>query len=191
MSTWPNSASAASLTRCTSSSFETSAGATSALTPSASTSVLSWFRSDSVRATSTTCTPSRASARAAARPIPRLAPVMTATFPLSSLDIEDTSRHTRGMHQWLGRCTAHLNKYTLWGSFRTSKRYTRISTPNPAARSDTAYPASCDRKGFDSIKIAFYGDSLTAGIPGVSYFNILRQRLPEHELLNFGQPDDT
>ena len=41
------------------------------------------------------------------------------------------------------------------------------------------------------MKIAFYGDSLTAGIPGVSYFNILRQRLPEHELLNFGQPDDT
>lgn len=41
------------------------------------------------------------------------------------------------------------------------------------------------------MKIAFYGDSLTAGIPGVSYFNLLKQRLPQHELLNFGEPDDT
>jgi lysophospholipase L1-like esterase len=41
------------------------------------------------------------------------------------------------------------------------------------------------------VRIAFYGDSLTEGIPGVSYFKILRRRFPQHTLLNYGQGDDT
>jgi lysophospholipase L1-like esterase len=39
--------------------------------------------------------------------------------------------------------------------------------------------------------IACYGDSLTAGIPGVSYVDILRKRLPQHTLLNYGRIDET
>lgn len=41
------------------------------------------------------------------------------------------------------------------------------------------------------MKIAFYGDSLTEGFPGASYFRILKKRLPEHTLLNFGEGDDS
>ena len=41
------------------------------------------------------------------------------------------------------------------------------------------------------MKIAFYGDSLTKGIPGLSYFQMLEERLPEHELMNYGKGGDT
>jgi len=41
------------------------------------------------------------------------------------------------------------------------------------------------------MKIAFFGDSLTEGIHGASYFEILKKKLPEHELLNFGKGGDT
>lgn len=41
------------------------------------------------------------------------------------------------------------------------------------------------------MKIAFYGDSLTRGIPGASYFDILSERLPEHALLNYGKGGET
>jgi lysophospholipase L1-like esterase len=41
------------------------------------------------------------------------------------------------------------------------------------------------------MKIAFIGDSLTLGIPGSSYFGILRQRLPQHTLVNLGKGNDT
>ncbi len=41
------------------------------------------------------------------------------------------------------------------------------------------------------MKIAFFGDSLTKGIPGTAYFQLLRQNLPQHELLNFGKGGDT
>lgn len=41
------------------------------------------------------------------------------------------------------------------------------------------------------MKIAFYGDSLTEGIPGVSYFRILEAKLPDHELVNHGKGGDT
>jgi len=38
---------------------------------------------------------------------------------------------------------------------------------------------------------AFYGDSLTEGIPGVSFFGALEAMLPEHELKNCGKGGDT
>ncbi|MBN1811366.1 MAG: SGNH/GDSL hydrolase family protein [Anaerolineae bacterium] len=41
------------------------------------------------------------------------------------------------------------------------------------------------------MKIAFTGDSLTKGIPGSSYFAILRKRLPQHQLINLGRGNDT
>lgn len=41
------------------------------------------------------------------------------------------------------------------------------------------------------MKIAFYGDSITQGIPGASYFDALRERLPEHTLINYGKGGDT
>ena len=40
-------------------------------------------------------------------------------------------------------------------------------------------------------KIAFFGDSLTEGIPGASYFQILKDRLPNENLINFGKGGDT
>jgi lysophospholipase L1-like esterase len=41
------------------------------------------------------------------------------------------------------------------------------------------------------MKIACIGDSLTQGIPGVSYFAILRERLPQHQWVNLGKGNDT
>jgi lysophospholipase L1-like esterase len=41
------------------------------------------------------------------------------------------------------------------------------------------------------MRITFVGDSLTAGMPGSSYFAILRQQLPEHRLINLGRGNDT
>jgi lysophospholipase L1-like esterase len=41
------------------------------------------------------------------------------------------------------------------------------------------------------MKIAFIGDSLTKGIPGSSYFAILRKNLPQHQLVNLGRGNDT
>lgn len=41
------------------------------------------------------------------------------------------------------------------------------------------------------MKIAFFGDSLTEGIPGASYFDRLRDQLPEHQLMNYGKGGDT
>jgi lysophospholipase L1-like esterase len=40
------------------------------------------------------------------------------------------------------------------------------------------------------MKIAFFGDSLTAGKPGASYLEILGDLLPDHELLNYGRGGD-
>jgi lysophospholipase L1-like esterase len=41
------------------------------------------------------------------------------------------------------------------------------------------------------VRIAFFGDSLTSGVPGSSYFAILRERFPDDTLLNFGKGNDT
>ena len=41
------------------------------------------------------------------------------------------------------------------------------------------------------LKIAFIGDSLTEGIVGTSYFDILKEKLSRHELLNYGKGGDT
>jgi lysophospholipase L1-like esterase len=41
------------------------------------------------------------------------------------------------------------------------------------------------------LKIAFIGDSLTEGIVGASYFDILQDKLSQHELLNYGKGGDT
>jgi len=41
------------------------------------------------------------------------------------------------------------------------------------------------------MRIAFVGDSLTAGRPGSSYFAILRARLVGHKLVNLGRGNDT
>jgi lysophospholipase L1-like esterase len=46
-------------------------------------------------------------------------------------------------------------------------------------------------KGKSGLKIAFFGDSLTEGNTGASYFNILRQKLSRHELFNYGRGGDT
>lgn len=41
------------------------------------------------------------------------------------------------------------------------------------------------------MRIVFVGDSLTSGIPGSSFFAILKEKLPEHELVNLGEGNDT
>ncbi len=45
-----------------------------------------------------------------------------------------------------------------------------------------------DKRG---LRIAFFGDSLTEGIVGASYFEILQQELPQHDLFNCGRGGDT
>jgi lysophospholipase L1-like esterase len=39
--------------------------------------------------------------------------------------------------------------------------------------------------------ISFFGDSLTEGVPGASYFEILKKRLPDSELFNYGVGGET
>ena len=41
------------------------------------------------------------------------------------------------------------------------------------------------------MNIIFFGDSLTEGIPGISYFDILKEKLPQHTLVNAGKGGDT
>jgi lysophospholipase L1-like esterase len=41
------------------------------------------------------------------------------------------------------------------------------------------------------VKIAFFGDSITEGLPGTAYIELLREKLSGHELLNFGKGGDT
>ncbi len=41
------------------------------------------------------------------------------------------------------------------------------------------------------MRIAFWGDSLTEGFPGSSFYDKLTDRLPNHELINFGYAGDT
>ncbi len=41
------------------------------------------------------------------------------------------------------------------------------------------------------MRIAFFGDSLTRGVPGCSYFALLGERLPGHTLVNYGVGNDT
>jgi lysophospholipase L1-like esterase len=41
------------------------------------------------------------------------------------------------------------------------------------------------------MRIAFFGDSLTSGAPGSSYFALLHRRFPDHTLLNLGKGNDT
>jgi lysophospholipase L1-like esterase len=42
-----------------------------------------------------------------------------------------------------------------------------------------------------SLKIAFIGDSLTEGVVGASFFEMIQKKLPEHELYNYGKGGDT
>ena len=41
------------------------------------------------------------------------------------------------------------------------------------------------------MRIGFFGDSLTEGLPGVPYVDILQERLPSDELVNFGRAGDS
>jgi lysophospholipase L1-like esterase len=41
------------------------------------------------------------------------------------------------------------------------------------------------------MRIGFFGDSLTEGLPGVPYVDILQARFPNDELLNFGRAGDS
>jgi lysophospholipase L1-like esterase len=41
------------------------------------------------------------------------------------------------------------------------------------------------------LKIAFYGDSLTVGLPGASYVDVLRRRLSGHTMLRYGRINET
>jgi len=41
------------------------------------------------------------------------------------------------------------------------------------------------------MRIAFVGDSLTEGIPGSSFYAVLRKRLARHTLVNLGKGNDT
>ncbi len=39
--------------------------------------------------------------------------------------------------------------------------------------------------------IGFWGDSLTEGVPGAAYIDILKRQLPQHTILNYGKGGDT
>ncbi|MCF8233987.1 MAG: hypothetical protein K9G67_01050 [Bacteroidales bacterium] len=45
--------------------------------------------------------------------------------------------------------------------------------------------------GHRPVKIAFWGDSLTEGAPGYSFFEILKGRLSDYKLYNYGYAEDT
>jgi lysophospholipase L1-like esterase len=48
-----------------------------------------------------------------------------------------------------------------------------------------------DKNHSEEKRIAFFGDSLTEGFPGASYFEILKKRLPGYKLFNYGKGGDT
>ena len=48
-----------------------------------------------------------------------------------------------------------------------------------------------DNSHSNERSIAFWGDSLTEGFPGASYFEILKKRLPGCKLFNYGKGGDT
>lgn len=41
------------------------------------------------------------------------------------------------------------------------------------------------------MKILIVGDSITEGVPGVSYVDMLKQKLPDHTIINYGKGGDT
>ncbi|MFT4416771.1 SGNH/GDSL hydrolase family protein [Fredinandcohnia humi] len=41
------------------------------------------------------------------------------------------------------------------------------------------------------MKVALWGDSLTDGKPGVAFVNVLKERLPDIQFVNYGKPGDT
>jgi lysophospholipase L1-like esterase len=41
------------------------------------------------------------------------------------------------------------------------------------------------------MKVGFFGDSLTEGISGASFLQVLEREIPQHTLLNFGKGGDT
>lgn len=41
------------------------------------------------------------------------------------------------------------------------------------------------------MRVGFFGDSLTEGLPGVPYVDILQERFPDDELVNFGRAGDS
>jgi len=41
------------------------------------------------------------------------------------------------------------------------------------------------------MKIIFFGDSLTEGLPGASFLDVLKKKLPDYELINQGSGGDT
>ena len=40
-------------------------------------------------------------------------------------------------------------------------------------------------------RIAFWGDSLTEGVPGAAYIDLLKREMPQHTILNYGKGGDT
>jgi lysophospholipase L1-like esterase len=60
--------------------------------------------------------------------------------------------------------------------------------PQRIARDD-----GTERVGAETLemRVAFYGDSLTEGWPGVAFWPLLEQRLPQHTLVNRGRAGDT
>ena len=40
-------------------------------------------------------------------------------------------------------------------------------------------------------RITFFGDSLTRGFPGVAFFKVLKNQLPDYDLINYGKGGDT
>jgi len=41
------------------------------------------------------------------------------------------------------------------------------------------------------MNIIFFGDSLTEGVPGISFFDTLKEKLLQHNLINYGKGGDT
>jgi len=52
-------------------------------------------------------------------------------------------------------------------------------------------PGPADVVESQLMRIAFYGDSITSGRPGSSYFTLLQKSLPQHALINLGKGNET
>src|SRR5205823_6018301 len=129
----PPSSSAMAKTRSTSSARLRSPGAAVAIPPDSRIASASWVNAWAPRAARTTCAPAWAIASAVARPIPRLAPVTTATR---------SRNHGGWSGMWCRRPSAHLLIKMFVGVEAAVETQVRLGVPStgrPPDRLDAHY----------------------------------------------------
>src|SRR3954454_20867660 len=111
-------------------------------------------RESVLRAPATTCAPSAASSRATARPMPLLAPVTTATLPVSSRSIGATLRPAQTPRQPGGeRCLA-ISPTMFARALLLAREKRRVGAPGRAGAGRRSVLTALPHVGLDSGRLA-------------------------------------